>query len=355
MREIRIAICLLFLMLSVGGCLIDVKTPIVANYQKLQTVQPVSSRSDIESMLGTPQSSGLHMLDGNSYELSFYYGFIGSISSSEARCDSGTAFMTYDKDTPVQVLYFTSTSSDPGIVIRKDLPIKKLMQQMTIGKTNIQTVYAALGVPDYKGRRIDKRAGLIHNVAFYDASHMQYPGAEYEKWLLIGFDDRGAIQDVMWVSSMQDDVAEFGKTAPFPAPRQISRTVVTDLLIPMDDPRAFITGGTIDSLQVDALMRTKPTRIEQIRNTIGNPLTLGIKNFKGSSSLMLSGWSYYTMDYKGSEDNYRLSASFPGEPPKESDLGPTYHIVNVAQTRLLIGHDRDGTIREIMWLKPFGR
>lgn len=82
-----------FLILLTGGCSFNVKTPVVADYQKLNTVQLTSTRNDIELMLGTPQGSGLHIAYDNSYPLSFYYGFAGVFTLSTAKYDSGTAFV----------------------------------------------------------------------------------------------------------------------------------------------------------------------------------------------------------------------------------------------------------------------
>lgn len=339
-----------FLILLTGGCSFNVKTPVVADYQKLNTVQLTSTRNDIELMLGTPQGSGLHIAYDNSYPLSFYYGFAGVFTLSTAKCDSGTAFMSYDGDRPVHILYFTSKASGPEIILNKDLPIKKLVGQLVLGQTNVQAVYDALGPPDYAGKRIDKRTGAVHNVAFYDASQPQNDGAINEKWILIGYDDHQITQDLIWVSSRQDDITEFGTIEPSQL-KQLSRMTVAGFL-PVLEPQALSTGTRIDPTQVDALIRTKPRHIKQIRDILGNPSALGIKSFKGDPPMLLSNWSYSNIEMKGTEHSF-VPTGASEEQRRELEQAPSYMVMDISQSRLMVGHDQEGIIKEIIWLKPF--
>lgn len=187
---------LVILLLSTG-CSFMVKTPVVADYQKLNQINQISTRNDIEIMMGIPQSVGVHIVNGHTYDLIFYFGLSGRLTISSANMDSGTAFISYQAENPVNILYFTSKSTDPKITFNKEFPIKTLSEKLILGQSNISVVYEVMGQPQYKGRRIDKNSEVVHNIAFWDASQVQNNGAIKEKWLLIGFDNQDIIQDLI--------------------------------------------------------------------------------------------------------------------------------------------------------------
>jgi hypothetical protein len=167
-------------------------------------------------------------LPRHSYPLSFYYGFAGVFTSSTAKYDSGTAFITYAGKDPVDILFITSKASGPEIKLEKDLSIRKIVGQVVLGETNVQKVY----------------------------------------------------------------------------------------------------------------------------QTLGNPTALGIKSFKGDPSMFLSNWSYSKIEIKGTEDNF-VPVGPSGEQKMEVEQAPSYMVLDIAQSRLMVGHDQEGIIKEIIWLKPF--
>ena len=339
-----------FLALLIGGCSFNVKTPIVADYQKLNDVQITSTRNDIELMLGTPQSTGLYINQNISYPLSFYYGLAGTMTVSAMQCDSGTAFISYDGENLANILYFTSKASDPEIIFNKDLPIKKLVGELELGQSNIQKIYAKLGPPDYTGKRIDKRTGTVHSIAYYDSSQPQDNGVMKEKWILVGYDDQQIVQDLVWVSSDNDDIAELG-TIEASQMKRLSRITVSGHFLHLET-RAISAGTRIDPIQVDALMRINPTNIKQIRDILGMPTALGIKSFKGDQPMFLSNWSNSQVKVIGVEHNY-IPINASEKQRNELENTPSYMIMDISQCRLIVGHDDDGFIKEIIWMAPF--
>jgi hypothetical protein len=190
---------------------------------------------------------------------------------------------------------------------------------------------------------------VIHDVAFYEASHWANASAISEKWMLVGYDDRGTIQDLIWVSSLPDDIAELGSIEPAQF-KEISRMSIAGFF-PVWETEALSAGNRIDAVQVDALIKTKPRHIDQIINVIGKASALGIKSFKGDTPLLLSSWSYCTQEIKGLQHGYR-PVNFSREQNQELESAEQYLVLNIAQSRLMVGHDRDGVIKEIMWVKP---
>ncbi|MDP3012786.1 MAG: hypothetical protein Q8M92_01000 [Candidatus Subteraquimicrobiales bacterium] len=187
-------------------------------------------------------------------------------------------------------------------------------------------------------------------MAFYDASQPQNDGAINEKWILIGYDDQQITQDLIWVSSRQDDITEFGTIEPSQL-KQLSRMTVAGFL-PVLEPQALSTGTRIDPTQVDALIRTKPGHIKQIRDILGNPSALGIKSFKGDPPMLLSNWSYSNIEMKGTEHSF-VPTGASEEQRRELEQAPSYMVMHISQSRLMVGHDQEGIIKEIIWLKPF--
>lgn len=290
------------------------------------------------------------MLDGDRHSLSFYYGFAGIFTSTSTRCDSGTVFLTHDKDNPVHILYFASKASDPERALGKDLPIKKLAEQVVMGQTNVQKVFEIIGPADQRGKRIDTRTGITHNIAFYDASHWQNDSAISEKWMLVGYDDLGVVQDLLWVSSLPHDIKQLGSIEPAQF-KQISRMSIAGFFTVVD-VEALSMGTRIDPVQVDALIKTGPRHINDIKSIIGKPSAMGIKTFKGDAPVLLSNWSYAKFEIKGMEHGY-VPVSSTEKEKVQLESAEQYLVVDITQSRLIVGHDQDGVVREIMWMKPF--
>jgi len=350
MTKLPSALILIYIITSVSACSFHVKTPIVADYHSLNQFTPTScSRNDILVALGEPQGKGIHRLDNKTYDLSFYYGLAGKFTLSTAQCDSGTVFVSYEKEKPVNLLYFTSEISGPKISFKKNLSIKELADKLVIGKSDLEKVFDVLGVPDYKGKRINKCIGLTLNIAYYDSSKLQNEGAVKEKWILVGYDDNHIIQDLVWVSSYPEDIKEFGEIEPQQV-KQLSRMTVAGLF-PVREPLAIKTGTRIDPVQVDALLRKAPKNVDEIAKVLGQPSAFGIKSFKGDDPMILSNWSYSKVAVKGKEHNF-IPPGASDEEREELRRGKSYMVMEITQSRLMVGHDKDGRIHEVIWFKP---
>lgn len=339
---------LVILLLSTG-CSFMVKTPVVADYQKLNQINQISTRNDIEIMMGIPQSVGVHIVNGHTYDLIFYFGLSGRLTISSANMDSGTAFISYQAENPVNILYFTSKSTDPKITFNKEFPIKTLSEKLILGQSNISVVYEVMGQPQYKGRRIDKNSEVVHNIAFWDASQVQNNGAIKEKWLLIGFDNQDIIQDLIWVSSMPEDIKDFGEIGEQNL-KQITRLAMAGFL-PYFELQSINTSTKIDTTQVDAMLKSNPSNIKTIKDIIGTPTALGIKSFKNDSPMVLSNWSFSKIEMKGNEDNF-IPPGASEEEREKFGQEQSYMVMDITQSRLIVGHDSQGEIKEIFWFKP---
>lgn len=332
------------------GCSFMVKTPIVADYQKLNQLNQMSTRNDVEVMLGTPQGIGVHVVNSHAYDLVFYSGLAGKFSLfGSANVDSGTAFISYQGKDLVDLLYFTSLSTGPEISFEMDFPITKLSDKLILGKSNINVVYEIMGQPPYKGRWIDNTNKISHNTVFWDASEAQKDGAIKEKWLLIGFDNQGIVQDLTWVSSIPEDIKAFGEISEQNL-KQITR-FTTVLFLPFFEPQSVSTSTKIDPIQVDAILERNPTNIKAFKDVIGAPTSIGIRSIEGNPPIVLSNWTCSKIEIKGTENNF-IPFSAPVEERGKIEQRESYMVMDITQTRLIIGHDSQGEIKEIQWFKP---
>jgi len=341
---------LIVLMISaLSGCSFMIKTPTVANYENLSRIDGSTTKNDVAVLLGAQQGKGIHVYDGNKHELHYYHGFAGKFTSSTALYDSGTAFITYGSDHPVELIYFTSKASGPEISFSKNLSIKKLADTIKLGESKVDAVFSSLGQPDYVGRRINYKKNIDHKIAFWDSSKIETKGAIKEKWILVGYDESGIVQDLIWVSSSDDDIREFGEISEQQM-KQLSRMTVAGF-IPMLEPTAMNTGTKIDPVQVDALVNKSPQNIKHIIDILGKPTALGIKSFDGDPSMNLSNWSFSTVEMKGRESNY-IPPMASEEERKHLSEGKTFMVMSVEQSRLIVGHNSKGEVQEIRWVGP---
>jgi hypothetical protein len=337
-------------MLFSTGCSFMAKTPIVADYQKLNLINQMSTKNDVEKMLGTPQGVGVHIVNGHTYDLTFYYGLAGRFSLfGSANIDTGTAFISYQANNLADLLYFTSMATGPKISFDIDFPIKKLSEKLILGKSNISVVCEIMGQPQYKGRWIDKSNKVAHSVFFWDASQIQNNSAIKEKWLLIGFDNQEIVQDLNWVSSMPEDIKDFGEISEQNL-KQLTRFTMAGFL-PYFEPQSISTSTKIDPIQIDAVLKSNPTNIKTIKDIIGTPTAIGIRSFKNNSPLILSNWSFSKIEMKGYEDNFIPIGASKEEIEKSGQL-ESYMVMDVTQSRLIVGHNIQGEIKEILWIKP---
>lgn len=349
--KFRFILAVIAILLTVSACTFNIKTPIVADYQKLDTLSINSmARNDLEIALGSPQGKGIHYVHGNSYDLTFYFGFAGIATLSSVNYDSGTAFITYENEKPLNILYFNSKISGSGIPVGKDLATGNLLKELKVGQSRVEDVYAKLGNPHYTGKRIDNYNGIVHKVAFYDVSVLANDGAVKEKWILIGYDENNIVQDLIWVSSSPKDIGEIGSIEPQQF-KQLSRMTVAGF-IPMLEPQALSTSTKIDPVQVEALLKTNPKDIKEFTKVLGKPTALGIKSFEGESPMILSNYSFSKVELKGSEHNY-IPPSASEDQREKLSKGESYMVMDITQSRLIVGHDKEGNIKEIIWVRPW--
>jgi hypothetical protein len=341
---------LIILVGLLSACAFHVKTPVVADYQKLNSIDlSQHSRDDIQIKIGQPQGVGIHRIGDKSHEMYFYSGFAGVLSTSSAQYDSGTALVTYESGKPVDVLYYLSSAKGPAIKFDQDIPVKKIAGRLKPETTKIEEIEELLGPPAYQGRWLSATAGTNHRVAYYDSSVVEGDGRIKEKFLLLGYDDNRTVQDVVWVSSFPGDIQDFGEISIQKA-TQISRTQIV-AFFPVDQPLEAETGPKLDPVMIESLLSKQPSNVAKIKEILGKPTAVGIKTFRGEVPLIISSWSQANIKVVGQEKRF-VPPSATEEERKDAESSQSYYVMQVNQTRLMVGHDHSGTIREIVWFRP---
>lgn len=338
----------LVLVALLSGCSFMIKTPVVADYSNLDKISSITTKNDVAILLGTPQSRGTHIIKDKANDLDFYFGFAGTFTMSSAKYNFGTAFVSYKNEKPDNLIYFTA-KPDKEIQLSQNLSIKLVADKIILGKSKIDSVFQVLGPAQYTGRRVGFENGIDHSIAYWDASELQPEGSIKEKWLLIGYGNDRTVQDLIWVSSRPEDVREIGEISEQQL-RELSRTTFVGL-IPVMEPTAMTTGTKIDTVQVDALIKNSPKNIKEFISVLGSPNALGIKSFSGDEPMGLSNWSFSKVEMKGEERNY-IPPNASKEDIDRLQSSGSFMVMSVEQSRLMVGHDADGKIKEIMWLRP---
>lgn len=111
------------------------------------------------------------------------------------------------------------------------------------------------------------------------------------------------------------------------------------------------TGTKIDPIQVDALIKSSPKNVKEIISVLGLPTALGIKSYDGNEPVVLSNWSFSFVEMKGEEHNYIPPMATEEEKEKLKD-GVSYMVMSIDQSRLMVGHNANGEVKEILWVRP---
>jgi len=336
--------------IACGGCSISVKTPIVADYARFDAMHgPDISRNEVELAVGSPQGTGVHKLGEEDLDLDFYYGLVGLLTyfpNEKARLDSGMAFASYSENKLAQLIYFNSKKDGPPIKIGREIPIYSVVSSIAVGVSPIEHLYEVLGEPDYSGRRINTGLGLEHSVVYYDGSQVQSDGALKERWLIVGFDSDGVVQDVAWASSFDEDLDATAVLA-----RQTMQTFSRldwGALGPVWQPTAIATDNPLDPTQVEALIRANPTQVSDFVSVLGRPSAMGLKSFKEHDPWVLSNWSYVRVDLEGRESGF-IPPSRRADPAAKPK---SYEVMDFQQARLLVAHTIEGSVTEVIWFAP---
>lgn len=340
---------LFLLVLFLSGCSFNLKTPVVANYEKLDLIHKSSKKDDVDVMLGTPQGSGVYIKDGILNELKFYFGFAGTFTTSTMKSDYGTAFISFKDNNLAETFYFKSKFSDEETPLNNKLDIKPIADAVIIGHTTFDDLVLMLGKPDFYGKRINVKTGITHALANWDASKIEDSGVMTERWLLVGYDNQKVIQDIVWVSSLKEDIQDLGSLSEQQV-KHLYRYDEAGWGVGIPKTISVNSGNKIDATQVDAVIRTNPKNVGDIIKVIGNPTSIGFKDFKGDAPVILSNWTYFKFDLLGTESNFiPLGAS---EEQRKELSGKVFQIVDTSQSRLMVGHKPNGEVVEILWTHP---
>jgi hypothetical protein len=181
---------------------------------------------------------------------------------------------------------------------------------------------------------------------FYDGSQSS-SGTMSERWLMLGYDASGIVQDVLWISSLPEDLTEMGEIRS----QQLRTLTRTDVAGPFlsTTVEGISTSTRIDPVQVDALLRTQPTALAELTKVLGLPTARGFKAFEGQDTLEIANWSHIASKLLGSESGpAMINRARSGEAATQS----SYAVIELKQTRLIVAHTHSGEVREIFWLRP---
>lgn len=334
-----------------AGCTISVKTPSVADYERLHAIDSDgATREQIEIDLGSPQGTGIHRIDGEDFALDFYYGMVGTLTyfpSQKAAVDSGMAFVSYASDgTLKHLVYFTSRQDGPPVEFGEDLPIKEIAEAIELGKSNANAAYDLLGEPSYRGRRLSPSEGIEHQTLFYDVSEAQTQGAMKERWLIVGIDPSGVVKDLAWVSSYDGDLESASEVEPQTL-QTFSRLDQAGMLAYWQ-PSSIATDTQLDPVRVHALLRTQPPHIDAFVEALGKPNARGFKYFAEQEPWVLSNWSSMSIDVGERQSRY-VPPSLRDDPESKPK---SYMVMDVEQARLMVAHTQEGEVKEVIWFAP---
>lgn len=332
----------------VTSCWVAVKTPLVAQYERLDALTFLDTdQDDIELAIGTPQGIGIHRLGEQELSAAFYQGLIGRVSiSGSLKADYGMAFVSYEGSHVEQVFYARSSQSDPAIRIRGPLPIVALANQLTLGVSHIEDVVEVLGHSAFRGRRINKSSGIQHDIVWYDRSEPPSSfGPLKERFVLLGYDQDRVVQDLMWISSFPEDSKGLGTVNEL----RFNQFSKLDLGSWTGWQLTAFSTDRIDTMQVDALLRSTPQKIEEFVEVLGPPTARGIKSFQEHEPLLVAAWSSIKSELLGRE-----SYAMPDQYAPNGQRIVSYVVNDMPQSRLIVAHRADGQIEEIMWFAPRG-
>jgi len=337
-----------------AGCYVPIKTaklPPVAELHDRDLENLTKTQVDI--LLGTPQSSGLHRIGDEAFALCYYEGLMGLVNALTGfgNLDSGTALITSSGDEVKEVLYWFSQYSGPKVGPYSSLSYEAL-DPLMIDATERSEIVELLGEPNRIGRRYHAPSGLVHDVLFYDGS-TQKSKQLTEEWLIVGFDDAEVLRDLFWVSGVRGDLEEFGSVEE----QGLRNLIQLDHggMFPISRLESISTSSQLDAVRVEALLSTQPHSIDQVEAVLGPPHARGIRAFRGEQVLIAALWSSLKADSLGSESwpvqwapERRSARSRPSGQSRKA----SYQVVEQSISRLIVLHDESGGVQEVMWMKP---
>jgi len=340
---------LITLLTMVTGCTFLIKTEDVADYRKYKEISKDSTITQAVKILGTPASTGIHFYNGNKHNIEAYIGMYGKFGMSAATYTTGISFLTHDANSIERLLIMSREIADGERELGTDKEIKDVTKDIIFGKTTIDSITSKFGKPlNSNGTLYSKDSNINHQLHYWDFSKMPKDKPIIEKMLIIGCDKDNTIQDLFWISSMENDIKSIGDVKSSTV-KDISGNYGIGNFI--DSQKLLIsTDNLIDRFKVDDVMSkiNSSTNVNTVIENIGLPTARGIYRIYPNETLIVASWSHSTTLVKGKD------RSFVPFEATEDNVG-SYLNIAIKQTRLIIMHDQSGIIREVMWLKPYDR
>jgi len=328
-----------------AGCWVNIKTPLVAQYDRLDSMSLSDADKDsIELALGTPQGVGVHRLGERELSLTFYQGLIGRMSmGGSLQADYGLALVSYEGPKVDQILYARSSRSDPAVPMRGHLPVVALASNLTLGTSSIDDAVRLLGYRAFGGRRVDNKNKVEHDILWYN--HSESPlssGRMKERVVMLGYDKEEIVQDLMWFSSFPEDMKNLGEIDALQF-NELSK-LSFNLWINYELLGFTTDASAVDAVRVYALLRSQPKKLDTIVEVLGLPTARGMKCFKFQEPLLLAAWASIKSEMMGRE---LISTPDPRAPNGQRTT--SFSVISMPQNRLIVSHTPNGDIVEIMW------
>lgn len=326
-----------------AGCTFLIKTEDVADYRKYNKITKDTSVKEAKSILGMPSGIGTHYFNGKKHNIESYIGMYGKFGLSSATYSTGISFLTYDNDTILRLLIMNRNIADGERELTTDKDIKDATNGIVFGKTNISEVINKFGKPLNTEGTLSYN--INHKIYFWDFSKLAKNEPIIEKMLIIGCDSSNVIQDLFWISSIENDIKSIGSTKS-QTTKDISGSYGIDSFVD-SQKLLFSTDNIIDKLKVDALLDTISDKlnISTVIDKIGLPTARGVYRIAPSDTLLVASWTHSTFMVKGKDHGF-----VPFEVTEDNQ--GSYFNMAISQTRLIIMYDLSGVVREVIWLKP---
>lgn len=340
------AVCMLVMMAVSSGCTFLIKTENVVDYRKYNEISKETPVKKAKSILGTPAGNGVHYYNGIKHNMEWFNGLYGKFGLSAGTYSTGISFLTYENDSISRLMIMTRNIADGERELGTDKDIKDATKDIVIGKTSITEVIAKFGTPlNTNGTLFYNEDNVGHKLFYWDFSKMPKDKPIIEKMLIIGCDPTNTIQDLFWISSVEEDIKSIGSVKTSTV-KDISGSYGINNFI--DSQQMLLgTDNVINKIKVDEMIDgiSPALNISSVIEKIGLPTARGVYRIYPKDTLLVASWTHSNMMIKGKDHSF-----VPFEATE--DNSGTYFSMAISQTRLIIMYDLTGAVKEVIWLKP---
>lgn len=357
----KLAIALAMACASLQSCTIAVRTLGNPEPKAFLELDPATAtRDSVVIALGSPQGRGLRRVGEVEQQLLAFNSFEGDMSFSGFMASGELLHAFVAVDNEGKVPYILGWQFGARGEQKVSMPSKRfseLLSALKVGQATRSEIDAAFGTRGYVGRRVEPVRGVSNDLQVYTiVEHDQAGGRLPQRQLLIGFDSSGILRDVLWWSPNRVDF-----TTPKGLSQQSTATVSTidfSWPLPLSRTNSASASTPLDFERIEALIRTKPQNEQQVEAVLGPPTARGVRQFESEDVLAVAVWEHQSAALLGSETRVftetgtaKASGPMMGHTP-QVNRQKTYNLMDVSDARLMLFTRADGTIEELVWIRP---